>query len=78
MVKVNFCYRTKCSQVGKCPKRWDLGSLRDEQTVSQFDEKLREQGVGVINMDWKTLATTVKVWERTEQKLDDNTGRSRL
>ena len=52
MVKVNFCYRTKCSQVGKRPKRWDLGSLWDEQTVSQFDEKLREQGVGVINMEW--------------------------
>ena len=60
MVKVNFCYRTKCSQVGKRPKRWDLGSLWDKQTVSQFDEKLREQGVGITNMDWKMLATTVK------------------
>ena len=28
--------------------------------VSQFDEKLREQGVGITNMEWKKLATTVK------------------
>ena len=59
MVKVNFCYRTKCSQVGKSAKRWDLTSLQDEQTVSQFDEKLREQGVVITTMEWKTLATTV-------------------
>ena len=59
MVKVNFCYHTKCSQVGKSAKRWDLTSVQDEQTVSQFDEKLREQGVGITTMEWKTLATTV-------------------
>ena len=58
LVKVNLCYHTKCSQVGKSPKHWDLGSLRDEQTVSQ--EKLREQGVGITNMEWKKLTTTVK------------------
>ena len=59
MVKVNFCYRTKCSQVGKSAKRWDLTSLQDDQTVIQFNEKLREQGVGITTMEWKMLATTV-------------------